>query len=154
MTLQEYLNEKNISKYRLSKISGIPNTTIADICSNKSSLHRCSAITIQKLAKALNLSMEDVMAFDSSLDEYEEETGLPKRKEYLEKDLPTYLQTSLKNMKASLEILDRGEMDYHWDLNWGELNADINCAEVDQEITSEQAWYLREKYLRIKREEY
>jgi hypothetical protein len=54
-------------------------------------------------------------------------------------------------MKASWEIIDRGEEDLHWDLCWCELNADINSAEVDQVISSEQAWYLREKYLRMKR---
>ena len=32
-----------------------------------------------------------------------------------------------------------------------ELNADINSAEVGQEISTEQAWYLRETYLRMKR---
>lgn len=47
--------------------------------------------------------------------------------------------------------MDSGKKDYHWDLNWCELNADINCAEVEQEISSEQAWYLREKYLRLQR---
>ena len=72
-------------------------------------------------------------------------------KEYLERDLPPYLQSSLENMIVSWEILDSGKTDYHWDLSWSELNADINSAETEQEISSEQAWYLREKYLRIKR---
>ena len=31
-------------------------------------------------------------------------------------------------------------------------DTDINNAEVNQVISSEQAWYLREKYLRIERE--
>lgn len=56
-------------------------------------------------------------------------------------------------MIASWEIIDSGKEDNHWDLNWCELNADINAAEVEQEITGEQAWYLREKYLRMKRDD-
>lgn len=44
-----------------------------------------------------------------------------------------------------------GNKDYHWDMCWSELNADINSAEVGQEISTEQAWYLRENYLRMKR---
>lgn len=32
-----------------------------------------------------------------------------------------------------------------------ELQSDINVAEVEQLITSEQAWYLREKYLGLSR---
>ena len=62
MTLQAYLDRRNISRYQLSKISGVPNTTILDICAGRSSLERCSAKTIQQLAKALNCSMEDIMA--------------------------------------------------------------------------------------------
>ena len=54
-------------------------------------------------------------------------------------------------MIASWVIEDSGKVDYHWDIAWSELNADINSAEVEQEISSEQAWYLREKYLRMKR---
>ena len=82
---------------------------------------------------------------------YDTETGLPISKDYLERGLPAYLQASMKRMAASWEIIDGGEKDYHWDLYWSELNADINSAEVEQEITSEHAWHLRDKYLRMKR---
>ena len=33
------------------------------------------------------------------------------------------------------------------------MQSDINAAEVDQMITSEQAWFLREKYLGLSRKE-
>lgn len=92
------------------------------------------------------------MLTDKRNTSYDENTGLPIDKSYLECDLPEYLQASIKNMVASWEILDSGKRDLHWDLNWCELNADINCAEVEQEISSEQAWHLREKYLRMERE--
>ena len=82
---------------------------------------------------------------------YNKETGLPNDKTYLECGLPKYLQTSINNMKKSWEIIDSGKSDLHWDLYWCELNADINSAEVDKAISSEQAWYLRKKYLRMER---
>ncbi len=82
---------------------------------------------------------------------YDKTTGLPLDKSYLECGLPEYLQTSIANMKKSWSIRDGGMVDVHWDLYWCELNADINSAEVDDLISSEQAWYLREKYLRIQR---
>ena len=63
--------------------------------------------------------------------------------------LPLYLKTSLENMKKSWLLEDGGKRDIHWDLYWGELHADINSAEADLVITSEQAWYLRRKYLRM-----
>ena len=71
----------------------------------------------------------------------------------MECGLPEYLKISLANMKKSWAIEDSGQRDYHWDLYWGELNADINSAEINMSISSEQAWYLREKYLRLVREE-
>lgn len=80
---------------------------------------------------------------------YSKESGLPVDKTYLEYGLPPYLQHSLEQMKKSWAIEDSGEKDWHWDIYWCELNADINCAEVDQEITHEQAAYLRKMYLRM-----
>lgn len=155
MTLQEYIDVRNITKYRLSQISGVPKTTVIDICSGKSSLLKCSARTVQQLAKALDCTMEELMDMDMDKNStrYDLETGLPKSKEYLECGLPPYLQASLDQMIASWKILDSGQTDMQWDMNWCELNADINSAEVEQEITAEQAWYLREKYLRMKRED-
>lgn len=84
---------------------------------------------------------------------YDIETGLPVNREYLERGLPPYLQASIKQMCHSWAIEDSGQKDYHWDIAWCDLNADINAAESGQEISSEQAWYLREKYLRMKRED-
>lgn len=36
MDLQTLLNERNLSKYQLSKLSGVPKTTIMDICAGRS----------------------------------------------------------------------------------------------------------------------
>ncbi len=150
MTLQEFLNQKNMTKYHLSKISGVPKTTITDICTGKSAIGKCSAKTIQKIASAMNCSMEEIMQLDEppGLDP---ETGHPENKRYLECGLPPYLQKSLENMKRSWEIEDSGRRDMHWDIYWCDLYADINSAETDQVISSEQAWYLRTKYLRMER---
>ena len=65
--------------------------------------------------------------------------------------LPPYLKISLENMIKSWEIEDSGQRDLHWDIYWCELNADINAAEVDGLLTYDEAWYLREKYLRMKK---
>lgn len=120
---------------------------------DKQSVYRYNAIKerVTIMAKALDCTMEYIMSLDKTNADYNSETGLPVSKAYLECDLPPYLQSSLNNMIASWKIIDSGKKDYHWDMNWSELNADINSAEVEQEISSEQAWYLREKYLRMKR---
>lgn len=61
MYLNDLLAEKKMSKYRLAKESGIPQTTIADICSRKARIEKCSADTIYKIAKVLGVSMESLI---------------------------------------------------------------------------------------------
>ena len=61
MNIQTRLEQKGITKYRLSKISGVPKTTILDICSGKTSIENCNAKTVYLLAQALNCSMEELM---------------------------------------------------------------------------------------------
>ena len=51
-----------MTKYRLAKTSGVPQTTVADICSGKAKIENCSGETIFKLAKALGVSMESLVA--------------------------------------------------------------------------------------------
>ena len=46
MTMQSMLREKNMSMYRLSQISGVPKTTVIDICSGKSDIEGCTAKTV------------------------------------------------------------------------------------------------------------
>ena len=58
------------------------------------------------------------------------------------------MKEEIADLKKSWERIDRGEIDIHWDIYWCELMFSINQAEVEQLISSEQAWYLREKYLR------
>lgn len=84
---------------------------------------------------------------------YDEQTGKPLDKTYLEKDIPRWLQNSIQEMKKHWAILDAGKEDFNWDTAWCELNSDINVAEVEQCISREQAWYLREKYLRTAKED-
>ncbi len=55
------LREKGITKYRLSKESGVPQTTIIDICSGKTRIEKCSAETIYRIAKTIGVSMESLL---------------------------------------------------------------------------------------------
>ena len=62
MTIQDALQEKNMSIYRLAKTSKIPYATVNDICNGKAKLEKCSAETVYRLAHALNVSMEELLA--------------------------------------------------------------------------------------------
>ena len=61
MTVSELMNEKKITKYRLSKDSGVPYTTVNDICSGKAQLKKCSAETVYRISKTLGVTMESLI---------------------------------------------------------------------------------------------
>ncbi len=82
MDLQTMLNEQNMTRYQLSKISGIPKTTVTDICTGRSSIERCSAKTVRQLAKAFGCSMEDIMELEAP-SSYDRGAVLPKNERHL-----------------------------------------------------------------------
>ena len=95
MTINELIQEKRLSRYRLSKISGVPWATLSDLCSGKTKLKRCSAATLSKLSKD---------------------------KRYLEKGLPESLQHSLDEyMQGEKEQVTH--MDCLWGELYGSINA-------------------------------
>jgi len=58
MNINKLLKEKQLTKYRLAKMSGISQTTINDICSGKVNIKNCTGETLYKLANALDVSIE------------------------------------------------------------------------------------------------
>lgn len=70
MVINELMKNKNITKYRLAKDSGIAYTTVNDICNGKAQLEKCSAETIYRISKALGVSMESLIEpyFDKRID--------------------------------------------------------------------------------------
>jgi DNA-binding Xre family transcriptional regulator len=62
MDINYFLEQKNITKYRLSKISGVPFSTISDISTGKAIIEKCSVETLYKISKALDIAMEDLVA--------------------------------------------------------------------------------------------
>jgi len=134
MIIDSLLKSRHMTKYQLAVEADIPHSTLSDICSGKTKLERCSAGTVYKLAKALDIPME-MLIEDSVLQTKREnsyEHGLP---EYLQHDLDAYKE----GMKTHSSLLD---------CLWGELYGSINIAEInDRCITAEHADYLRRKYL-------
>ena len=53
MLINDELGKQNMTKYRLSKESGVPQATINDICNGKAEIEKCSAGTLYRLAKVL-----------------------------------------------------------------------------------------------------
>jgi transcriptional regulator with XRE-family HTH domain len=55
------LQEKNMTKYRLAKLSDVPYTTVNDICSGRADVRKCSADTVYRISKALGIAMENII---------------------------------------------------------------------------------------------
>lgn len=53
--------QHDLKTEELSKISGVPHTTINDIFNGKSKIGKCSADTVYKIAIAMNVSMEALL---------------------------------------------------------------------------------------------
>lgn len=62
MTIRDTLRERNITVYSLAKVSAVPYATCNDIVNGKTKLEKCSAETVYKIACALNVAMEDMLA--------------------------------------------------------------------------------------------
>ncbi len=134
MILDDLLARRRMTKYRLAVDAGVPHTTLNDIFSGKTKLEKCSAETVYKLAKALNVSME--LLTESGIRQTEQEAAY-------EHGLPEYLQHDLDEYKKGLR-----EHSTLLDCLWGELYGSINVAVInDGIITPEHADYLRKKYL-------
>lgn len=141
MTMMEVIKEKGLSRYSLSKISSVPWATLSDICSGKTDLNRCSAKTVAKLSKALQLSIEDILKLNA--EPYGTLTsGKPADKTYLETNLSPHLSKAISDYR-------QGEKDRvsYLDCLWGELYGSINADFWSGCISEEQANYLRTKYL-------
>ena len=142
MDINDLLRESGMTKYRLSKLSGVPHATLNDLCSGKSRIEKCSAETLYKIAKALQVSMETLIE-DAMVSKEENKEFQMVREESYEYGLPEYLQYDLDAYK---EALKQGSS--LLDCLWGELYGSINIAEInDGVITPEHADYLRKKYL-------
>ena len=59
--INDLLKEKKMSVYRLSKNSKVPYATVNDICNEKAELRKCSAETVWRLARALDMPMEELL---------------------------------------------------------------------------------------------
>ena len=62
MIINELLEKEKMSRYRLSKESGVAMTTITDICSGKADLDKCAAGTgkfYEAMARAFEMPLEE-----------------------------------------------------------------------------------------------
>lgn len=142
MNINEIIKQSGITKYRLAKLSGIPYTTLNDICSGKTNIEKCSGETLYRLSKTLQVSIE--MLLETTMEQKLQMERLEQQKiQSYEYGLPNYLQHDLDAFKEGLK--NKSTL---LDCLWGELYGSINIAQINEgAITPEHADYLRQKYL-------
>lgn len=62
MNINDILNEKGMTKYRLAILSGVPHSTLNNICSGQARIEKCSAETLYRIAHVLEVTVEDLIA--------------------------------------------------------------------------------------------
>lgn len=131
MTFEELLNQKNLTVYKLSKLSSVPRTTIFDISSGKTNIMDCTGRNLLALSKTLNVSIEKLLSLDREL-----------YNPIYEKNIPAFLSEEIESMKKAKRS-NSSILDCYLD----EINSSINVCEIENLISKEQANYLRNKYL-------
>jgi plasmid maintenance system antidote protein VapI len=105
MLLENYLKEKKISMYRLSELSGVPYTTIYNIVQCKANIENCTARNVLRIAKALDLSVEDLIFL-----------GDPKYSYTVFKSEQCHLVHRLGEIEYCIDVLKGRKIDYYWNL--------------------------------------
>jgi len=62
MDINDILQQKNMTKYKLSKASGVAFTTVSEITTGKTKIKNCTGDTLYRLAKTLDVTIEDLLA--------------------------------------------------------------------------------------------
>lgn len=68
MNLNRLLVENNLTKYRLSKLTNIPYSTINDIFNHVTDIRSCSVMTVYKISKVLGVSIESLISDEKQVD--------------------------------------------------------------------------------------
>lgn len=70
MLINDQMNKMKMTKYRLSKESGVSQTTINDICNGKAKIDKCAAGTLYRIAKALGITIEAILESCENEEDY------------------------------------------------------------------------------------
>lgn len=72
-------------------------------------------------------------------------------KNHTNSTLPQFLRESINAFLVGKEKYESGMGYTEFDMDYCDLQTDINVCEVEQMITPEEAWQLRERYLGLQK---
>ena len=106
--LDAMLKERNISMYQCAKLSGIPYTTLSEVVRGKTRLEKCSAETVYKLSKILNVSMEELLT----------DSMEPRPDFEIFKSNVCHLVKDRDELDFIVETLQKDEISKYWSKKW------------------------------------
>ena len=106
--LGRILEERSMTIYQCAKLSGIPYTTLSEVVRGKTRIEKCSAETVYRLSKVLNVSMEDLMT-----DSLEARTDFE-----IFKSNVCHLVKDYDDLDFIITILQKDEISRYWNKRW------------------------------------
>jgi plasmid maintenance system antidote protein VapI len=106
MIIKRYLEEKEISVYRVAQNAHVAYPTVFNIVNGKVDLMNCSLGVVKKVADALNLSVDELITLcdkDYSFDLFRSEQ--------------CHLVHRIGETNYIVNLLDKKMIDYYWNLN-------------------------------------
>jgi transcriptional regulator with XRE-family HTH domain len=108
MDINALIAQRGVTRYKVAKQAGIPQTTMTDICSGKTKMENCSGETIYKLAKTLDVTMEslvaDAMEYRPSFETFKSNT--------------CHLVKDMGDLDFLIDTLESGKIRELYDKNW------------------------------------
>jgi transcriptional regulator with XRE-family HTH domain len=106
--LDRILKERNMTIYQCAKFSGIPYTTLSEVVRGKTKIEKCSAETVYRLSKILNVSMEELMT-----------DSLEQRMDFeIFKSNVCHLVKDRDDLDFIITTLQADEINRYWNKNW------------------------------------
>lgn len=110
MLLERLLAQKELSVYQCAKQSGIPYTTLLELVKGKTRIEKCSAETVYKLAKTLEVSMEELL---------EKAGGLEKRVAFETfKSNICHIVKMKGDIEFIIDTLEEDDVCRYWERKW------------------------------------
>lgn len=132
--LQSILSQKNISPYKLSKMSGVPYSTLSDIISGHTALSSVTVGTLARITAALGITMDELYY------------GKPDTK-------TVYLYNTGRNIHIEYEDLHFQFLGPKNLISFKNVNRIVNgCAHINTYFSDKKIIYIEEEYVDLKGE--
>lgn len=114
MRLNGLLRERQLSVYQCAKESNVPYTTLLDIVKGKTRIEKCTAETLYKLAKTLDVSMEELL-----IECFKENEKTSDSRDFeIYKSNICHLVKDKGDIDFIIDVLKKNQIRIYWERKW------------------------------------